>query len=569
MMPAEPVSFTSQKSRLALKDSLDTARTRLLMCAAVFIFAIVMIGGRLADLTLLRAGGEPPLADQEVLEGLNTGRADIVDRNGIILATTITTTSIYANAKQIQNPEEAAKKLITVLPQLKYEAILKRLQSSKSFIWVARHLTPHQKEKILRLGIPGINFIQDQRRIYPQGNLASHVLGFTNVDNQGIAGVEKSMDFVLSRKEDPLALSLDVRVQHIVRNEILNGMEEFHAEGGSGMVIDIHSGEVVAMVSFPDFNPNQPTHYNKDFLFNKITLGTYEMGSTLKIANVAMALEANVATLNTVFDVTQPLHVGKFKITDNHPKGRPLNVAEIFVYSSNIGSAQLALKAGIHKQKSFLKKLGYLDPAAIELHEVGVPLVPKLWKEASSITISYGYGLSITPLHLASSIATLVGGGCKVSPTLLKLNDPPLKGDRVISEENSRKILQLMRYVVSDGTARKANVQEYFVGGKTGTRQKLTGRKYNKDRVVTSFVGVVGESIDKPKYVLFLALDDPKALKKTYGFNAAGWNAAVVAHNIISRMSPILGLMPRPLNYEETPEPYFQNISFGSKHEAH
>lgn len=562
----EEALLNVQKMKMLQRGALDIARTRLLMASAVFVFAILAICGRLFDLTILRSTHEPTLAEQDLSKGFKTGRAEIVDRVGNVLATTITTSSLYANARVIQNYDEVVKKLRTVLPAVGSDALLKRLQSKKSFIWIARHLTPQQKEKVLRLGIPGLNFMSDQRRIYPHGSLVSHILGVTNVDNQGIAGIEKSMDSYLTSNQEPLQLSVDLRVQHIVRDELVKGVAEFNADGAAGMLMDIKTGEVVAMVSLPDFNPNHPNDCPKDNHFNKLTLGTYEMGSTMKAATIAMALEYGVAKLSTVYDVTHPIHIGRFKITDNHPKGRPLNVAEIFVYSSNIGAAQLALATGISRQKEFLKSLGLFEPSSIELKEIGVPLVPRHWRETTAITVSYGYGMSITPLHLVSSIATLAGGGTKVMPTLLRQKTDLAPGVRVISQENSRKILQLMRHVVSDGTARKANVPEYFVAVKTGTRKKLSGRGYSDDHVVTTLVGVVGETADTPKYVIFVMIDDPKASKQTYGFNAAGWNAAVVTKNIISRMGPVLGMMPNPIKEMEDADPFFRTVSFGGKH---
>lgn len=562
-------SMEQHRLKQVLKNALEVARTRLLIAAAVFMFMVIMVAGRLVDLTILRQGGEVALVDQTVSRNFSTGRANIIDRNGQVLATTITTASLFANAKLVDNPEQAARKLMTVLPALRYENILKRLKSDKNFIWIARHLTPKQKEQILRLGVPGLNFIHDQKRIYPQGSLVSHIVGFTNVDGQGIAGVENSLDGELSSGNEPVALSVDLRIQHLVRDELLKGMEEFQAVGAAGMVMDVKTGEIIAMVSLPDFNPNHPALEPKESLFNKLTLGTYEMGSTMKIATVAMALEMGIAKLETIFDVTQPLRVGSFRITDIHPKGRPLTVAEIFIHSSNIGMAQLALSAGITRQKDFLRKLGYLDPLKIELKEMGTPIIPKRWREGNSITISYGYGLSITPLHLVRSICSIAGGGLKVQPTLKKVEGLVPRGERIVSESTSKKVLQLMRYVVSEGTAKKANVPEYFVGGKTGSRYLLLGKRYSKDRVATSFVGVVGESVESPRYVIFVMLEDPKASKKTYGHNAAGWNAAAVFGHIVARMGPILNLKPNPLKDTHAVDPFFHHASFGSHHASH
>ena len=292
-------SLTRERFSVSLKHAMDVARTRLLVATAIFSFGILIIGGRLFELTVSRHGEEPSIAEQDLTSGLRTGRADIIDRQGQILATTITTSSLYAHAKQIINAEEAAQKLLTILPNLNVKDILKRLQSDRPFIWIARHLTPVQRHEILRLGIPGLSFMRDQRRIYPHGHLVAHVLGYTDIDNRGIAGIEKGMDSVLSSQNEPLQLSLDLRFQHIVRDEVLKGMQEFGAAGGCGAIMDIRTGEIIAMSSLPDYDPNHPTQATEDELFNKVTLGTYEVGSIMKVANTALALESGVATLAT------------------------------------------------------------------------------------------------------------------------------------------------------------------------------------------------------------------------------------------------------------------------------
>jgi len=555
-------------SKNGLAAALDTAKTRLLISGSLYIFCVVMVLFRLCDLMLFREGSEPTLAENDIAKGVQTGRADIIDRNGVILATTIKTTSVYANAKQILNIGETCKKLSAVV-RGDLKGLQLKLEAGKTFVWVARHLTPEQKEKILRLGLPGINFVPDYKRIYPHGSLVSHVMGFTNIDNQGISGIEKSLNKELSSSISPVQTSIDVRLQHIVRDELRRGIEEFSATGGAGLILDIETGEIVSLVSAPDFNPNHPSKAPRDNLFNKVSMGTYEMGSTMKIATIAMALENQIAKLSTVFDVTKPLRVGRFKITDNHPKGRPLNVAEIFIHSSNIGTAQLALLAGAERQQSFMRKLGFMDAIDIELPEVGVPLIPKVWKEPSVITISYGYGFSITPIQLAAGVGTLAAGGLRIHPTLIKGKNRGKERDRVISEDHSKKILQLMRFVITDGTARKTNIKEYFVAGKTGTRKLLMGRKYNDNHVATSFMGVFGQINSQPRYAIFVMVEDPKGTKKTFGFNAAGWNSVVVTRRIIERAAPLLGLIPNKMNVEETIDEYFQQAHFRFSNDKH
>ncbi|MBL9029945.1 MAG: penicillin-binding protein 2 [Caedimonas sp.] len=554
-------SLTRERFGVSFKHAMDMARTRLLVAAAVFSFGILIIGGRLFELAVLRHGEEPSLAERDLTLGLRTGRADIVDRHGQMLATTITTSSLYANAKQVINAQEAAQRLLTVLPNLNLKETLRRLQSDRPFIWIARHLTPQQRHEVLRLGIPGLSFMRDQRRIYPHGSLAGHVLGYTDIDNRGIAGIEKGMDSVLGSQDEPLRLSLDLRLQHIVRDEVLKGMEEFGALGGCGAILDIRTGEVLAMTSLPDFDPNHPTNSTEEELFNKVTLGIYEVGSIMKVTNTVLALESGIATLATRFDATHPLKVGRFTVTDFKGKNTWLNVAEIFVYSSNVGAAKMALTVGAEKQRAFMKKLGYLEAPVFELPEVGAPLVPKRWREANTITISYGYGLSVSPLQVMLGIATMVGGGERKKPTLIFQPHMPPKGEQVITKENSRRILQLMRYVVKYGTSRKANIPGYYIFAKTGTANLREGKRYQTDRVMANFVGVLGTQIDDPRYVVYVMLEDPKRLQKTYGYNNAGWNAAPVGGRIIARIAPMVGCVP----FEEETEPldpFFRNVKF-------
>jgi cell division protein FtsI (penicillin-binding protein 3) len=554
-------SLTRERFSVSLKHGIDAARTRLLVIAALFSFGIIIIGARLFELTLLRKGEEPTLVEQDLALGLRTGRADILDRHGQLLATTITTSSLYANAKKVLNPEEAAQKLLTILPNLNLKETVKRLRSDRPFIWIARHLTPVQRQEVLRLGIPGLSFMRDQRRIYPHGPLAAHVLGYTDIDNHGIAGIERGMENVLSSQSEPLQLSLDLRLQHIVRDEVLKGIEEFEAVGGCGAILDINTGEIMAMSSLPDYDPNHPSKATPEELFNKVTLGIYEVGSIMKVANTALALESGVATLATKFDASHPLKVGRFTVTDFKGKNTWLNVAQVFVYSSNIGSGKIALAVGAERQQAFMKKLGFLQPPQFELPEVGAPLVPKRWRDATTITISYGYGLSVSPLQVLLGIATMVGGGDLKKPTLLMQHGKLTRGEQVVSKDISRKILQLMRYAVTDGTARKANIPGYYIFAKTGTSNLREGRRYQKDRVMANFVGVLGKALDDPRYVIYVMLDNPKRLKKTYGYNNAGWNAAPVGGRIIARMAPMLGFAP--FEQESEPlDPFFRNIKF-------
>ncbi len=525
------------------RHTLDTARARLLIICYSFLLVFVVISGRLADISLLRRGMEGTFAQQRNLYA-KSFRADIVDRNGELLATSLRTSSLYANARVVLDPQEAVQDLIQILPELDYKETLQRLQSGKGFIWLARHLTPQKQAEILRLGIPGIYFQQDERRVYPHGELFSHVLGYTNIDNQGLGGVERKFNEYLLSTGEALRLSVDIRVQHVLRDELLAGIERYHALGGSGIVMDVRTGEVVAMVSLPDFDPNHVGKMGsqKEALFNRITLGAYEMGSSFKIFNMALYLESGLANLSAQFDVSGPLRVGRFKITDFHP-AQVLTTAEIFTESSNIGAAKMAMQMGGELQKAFFEKLGFFRPASLELSEVGSPLYPKQWSDVTTITASYGYGISISPLQLVTAIGGVVNKGMMQQPTLLKTASADVtKGTRIVSEKTSEIMRKLMYMVVAQGRGKQARAVGYEVGGKTGTANKMVGRSYQKGNNITSFAGVFPMS--SPQYIVFIMVDRPQGTKETYGFNAGGWNAAPIAGRVIGRIAPLLQVVP-------------------------
>jgi cell division protein FtsI (penicillin-binding protein 3) len=527
----------------SLRQTLDVAKTRLVVVSGAFLLAFLVISGRLIDVCLLKGDGEEISAHERTSHG-TVYRADIVDRNGELLATSLRTCSLYANARVVLDAKEAAEKLIQVLPELNLKDSLQRLKSGKGFVWLARHLTPQKQAEIIRLGIPGIYFKQDERRVYPHGELFAHVLGYTNIDNQGLGGIERKFnDFLLSYK-DPLQLSLDIRVQHVLRDELLVGIEKFRALGGAGMVMDVRTGEIIAMVSLPDFDPNQVGKMgSKEALFNRITLGTYEMGSSFKIFNTALYLESGKGTLFTKFDVSTPLRIGRFRVPDFHLAHHPLTVAEVFTESSNIGSGKMAMQMGISLQKVFFEKLGFFRPASLEISELGSPLYPKHWSEATTITAAYGYGISISPLQLVTAIAGVVNKGIMQKPTLIKTaNSHVKKGVRIISEKTSEIMRKLMYMIVAQGRGRKARVKGYEVGGKTGTANQISGRSYQQGSNMTSFIGAFPMS--HPQYIILIMVDRPQAIKETYGFNAAGWNAAPIAGKVIGRIAPLLQVVP-------------------------
>ncbi len=532
------------------KQALEQGRNRLVLTGALFALAFLVVGLRLVDITLLRQGNDPTLARSPASQALRMERADIVDRNGVLLATNLATASLYAHPRQVLNADEAAAALARALPELSQAEVRARLGSRRPFVWLKRHLTPRQQYAVNRLGIPGLYFRREEQRVYPQGRLVSHVVGFTDIDNKGLAGVERYFDDVLGGGSEPLRLSLDVRIQHILREELLRAIEKFRAIGAAGLVMDARTGEVPAMVSLPDFDPNAPAEARDDARFNRAALGIYEMGSTFKVFTTAMALESGVATFNDGYDATDPIRVARFVIRDFKPQRRWLSVPEIFLYSSNIGAAKMALDVGADDQRAFLGRLGLLHPARIELPEVGVPMVPSPWREISTMTIAYGHGLAITPVQMTAAIATVVNGGIAYSPTVVYHRDGEApEGKRVLSPQTSEQMRRLMRLNVVKGTGRNAAVPGYLVGGKTGTAEKTVGRRYSRKARVSSFVGAF--PMNEPRYVVLVLVDEPKGIEATHGYATGGWVAAPVVARAIARMAPLVGVEPID---EDTPE---------------
>ncbi|MDA0305052.1 MAG: penicillin-binding protein 2 [Proteobacteria bacterium] len=526
----------------AAKQAIETGRNRLLVTGVILSLAFSAIVVRLVDLTVFKAGGEPTLAHAGPVSESPTERADIVDRNGVILATSLPTASLFADPATVLNPEEAANRLITVLDDLDRKDIVAKLNSKSRFVWVARNLTPEQHYQINRLGLPGFSFQRGERRVYPHGRLASHVLGLTDVDGRGIAGLEQYFERGL-RTANSVKVSMDIRIQAILHQELVDTVKKFRAIGAAGLVMDVNSGEMVAMVSLPDFDPNAQSTVNGEKAFNRATKGVYEMGSTFKLFTAAMALDSGTVTMQSGYDASQPIKVGRFTISDYHGKNRWLSVPEIIVYSSNIGAAKMAMDVGGKGQQEFLGRLGLLKPAALELPEVGKPLTPGRWRDINTMTISYGHGIAVTPVQLAAGISAIVNGGIYRSPTLIAQDaDSPRKGRRVLSAETSEQMRTLMRMVVQSGTGRKAAVEGYAVGGKTGTADKQVGRGYAKKVNISSFVGAF--PIEAPRYVALVIVDEPKGNKDTFNYATGGWVAAPAFGRVVNRMATLVGMTP-------------------------
>lgn len=536
-----PAPQSPHCSDSVVRQAIETGRTRILITATVMTLAFGVIGARLVDLTVFSEPAEPRIAKAASEETVGR-RADIVDRNGTLLATSLQTVSLFADPKRVMDPQAAAYKLSAILPDSSPEWLESRMRKTGRFVYLHRSLTPRQQWEINRLGIPGVDFSSNETRLYPHGPLAGHVLGFADVDGNGIAGIERRFDKTLGADGNNVQLSLDMRVQHVLRDELSKAIAEYDAIGGAGIVLDAKTGELLGLSSLPDFDPNHPGEASPDARFNRATLGVYELGSTFKIFNTAMAIDSGLVTMGDFYDASKPLKVARYTIRDYHAKNRSLSVPEIFIYSSNIGSAKMAIDVGGEAQKHFFQRMGFLDTLDVELPEAGSPQSPSIWRPINTMTISFGHGLSVSPLHLASGVAAMVNGGVLMSPTLLK-TETPRNGKRIVSESTSDAIRRLMRLNALEGSGGKARVAGYLVGGKTGTAEKVGVQgTYKRKALISSFVAAF--PMNDPKYVVYIVLDEPQGNEKTHGYATGGWVAAPTVGAVIRRIAPMLGVEP-------------------------
>ncbi|MGH6796951.1 MAG: peptidoglycan D,D-transpeptidase FtsI family protein [Roseiarcus sp.] len=536
---------------------------RIKLIACLFIALYGVIAGKLIYFGLhqeqsigaKRGGGDTIAA----------ARPDILDRNGEILATDIKVMSVFAEPRRIIDKDEAVELLTAVLPDVDASDLRKRLGSRKGFIWVKRAITPTQQQEVYHLGLPGVGFLPENKRVYPNGPIAAHVLGFANLDGVGISGLEKYIDgqgladlhgagFSLTPETlAPITSSLDLRATYAVRDELAKGIAKFKAKSGAAVILDVNTGEIVAMASLPDYDPNTPADALDPNHINRVSVGVYEMGSTFKAISVAMALDLGKANLNTRVDARDSLRYGHFTIHDFHAQHRMLTVPEVFTYSSNIGAARLALMVGVEGHKAFLRKMGQLTRLHTELPETADPLVPKNWGELNTMTIAFGQGLNVSPLQAMMAVGALANGGLLVNPTFLKRTEAEAKQNapRVIKPETSESLRYLMRLNAEIGSAKKANIEGYFIGGKTGTADKIVHGHYAKDKVFTTFMAIM--PADKPKYLILTLMDEPQGLPETAGYRTAAWNSGSVTGKIIERVGPLLGMPPR---FELPPQPF-------------
>jgi cell division protein FtsI (penicillin-binding protein 3) len=535
-------------------DRAAKAKARVGLAILIFSIGYAVIAGRLV---MFAAAPDSHLARRgNTADAVATARPDILDRNGEILATDVRAPSLFAEPHRIIDVDEAVELLTAAVPDLDAVELRERLSSKRRFAWLKREITPKQRADIHRLGLPGIGFMAENKRVYPHNNEVSHVIGHVNIDNQGIAGIEKWLDsrgladlhlagLATDRLQKPIELSIDLRAQHALRDELVKAREKYKAKAAAGLITDARTGEVVSMVSVPDYDSNNPREALDPTRINRLTTGVFEMGSTFKALTLAMALDSGKIGIRDMIDARSALVYGKHTIHDFHAQSRMLSVTEVFTYSSNVGTARMALKLGVEHHKWFLRKVGQMDRLRTELPESAEPLVPKRWGELNTVTIAFGHGIAVAPLQAMMAIGAMVNGGNLIPPTFRKRTEQEALAiaTRVIKPETSDKMRYLMRVNVEKGTASKSEVKGYYVGGKTGTAEKVVAGRYSKTRVLTSFTAVL--PADQPRYLLLIMLDEPQGLPETHGFATSGWNAVPVGGAVISRIAPILGIEPR------------------------
>lgn len=471
-------------------------------------------------------------------------RANITDRNGVVVATNLPTVNLFTNPKKVSNAEVIAKKLADIFPDISYEDFLIRLTRNSRFVYLKRNISPQQQALVNALGYPELEFQPSEVRVYPQKHLLSHVLGNTDIDNKGIAGLEKSLNDRLENSTKDLSLTIDLGVQYTVRDELMKAKEKFSAERATAIVMDINTSEIIALASVPDYDLNKRDFKDKDIKFNFATLGVYEAGSVFKVFNTALGLDSGKIKIRDSFDATKPLKMGRHRITDYRVPAKWLTVGETLIHSSNIASAQMALKVGKDLQIKFFKNLGLFDKIAnLEIYEKGRPIYrsEKFWQDHTVATTAYGYGISVTPIHIITAFSAVMNGGIYTPPTLLK-NASSRESRRIISKQTSTDMRKLLRDVVIHGSAKNANIDGYDVAGKTGTANKIVDGRYIKGKNVTSFVATFPYT--EPKYAVMVIIDDPKPIKETFGFVTSGWNACPTGGNIIKRIAPQLNVQP-------------------------
>ena len=558
-----PDAIERENKRIRHEQMRDASRQRaegrLLVLGVFFFCAFTVVGARMGVMATTDPTEPRAAAPGSVISAT---RADIVDRNGNLLATNFETHALYAQPHHMIDPQGAVKKLMAVFPDLNEERLLRDFTGKRKFLWIKKKISLEQMQAVHDIGEPGLLFAPRDMRLYPNGSLAAHIMGGASYGREGVhaaevigvAGAEKYFDDYLrdpANGNKPLELSIDMTVQAASERILYGGMKLMNAKGATSVLMDVHTGEVISAVSLPSFDPNDRPHAavtgdaSDSPLFNRSVQGVYELGSVFKIFTAAQAIDLGIATADTVIDTSGPMKVGGFRIGEFHGKNYgKQTVTGIIVHSSNRGTGRLALEIGAERQQEFLKNLGFFEPTPFEIVEAsgGKPLLPQRWQELSTVTVSYGHGLSSSPMHLAAGYSAIANGGHKVTPTLRKQSGPVV-GPRVMSERAAADARAMLRAVVTEGTASFAEVPGYQIGGKTGTADKPGPRGgYLEDTVIATFASMF--PAHDPKYVLIVTLDEPVETSGDKPRRTAGWTAVPVAAEMVRRVAPLLGLRP-------------------------
>ena len=547
--PGQEIHFSSKRFGWETEDeAVNVCRSRILLFSCVFIlfYLIIIIrifGVCLVDGVQLNRSGFNYYTPKTITNS-PVRRANIVDRNGVVIATNLPTVNLFTNPKKVSNPQIIATKLAEIFPDTSFDDFYSRLTKKTRFVYLKRNISPQQQAKVNALGFPELEFQPSEVRVYPQKDLLAHVLGNTDIDNQGIAGLEKSLNERLNSSTKDLKLTIDLGVQYAVRDELVKAKIKYNAERATAILMDINTAEIIALASVPDYDLNKRDFKDTDIKFNFATLGVYEAGSVFKVFNTALGLDSGKIKITDSFDATKPLKMGRHKITDYRVPAKWLTVGETLIHSSNIASAQMALKVGKDLQIKFFKNLGFWEKVPnLEIFEKGKPIhrSEKYWQEHTVATTAYGYGISVTPMHIITAFSAILNGGIYTPPTIISENTSR-KSKRIISKQTSFDMRKLLRDVVIYGSGKNANIEGYEVAGKTGTANKIVDGKYIKGKNVTSFVSAF--PISDPQYALMVIIDDPKPIKETFGFVTSGWNACPTGGNIIKRVAPQLNIRP-------------------------
>lgn len=518
---------------------MKTSRTRLRAIGVVVGGAFLLLLGRAVELAVV--GELTEAAPARIAEG-PVRRGDILDRNGVILATNLDFHSLYGDPRYVWDAEDAARQLATVLPHLDVERVTRDLSGNGRFVWIARGLTPRQRQAIHLLGLPGIGFRIEPGRVYPKSRSAAHIVGYTDRDLSGIAGAERAFNAELSEQSGrPVSLSVDLTAQHAVESVLRERIARYDAQAGMAVLMRVGTGEVIALASLPDYDPNRAAEAPAEARYNRPLAGVYELGSVFKPLALAAGLESGRIRLDDTFDARQAIHVGGFRIRDFRGQNRVLTAREMVVHSSNIAAARMAERMGGETLMGFYEDLNLFQRAPIELSESARPILPRRWGPSEVMTAAYGHGFNVSPLALAAAFGALANEGIYVPPTLRPVGPGDIVTQQpVMSAATAAQVMGVMRAAVAGG---QADVEGLAIAGKTGTAQRIVGGRYQVGNVMTSFVGAF--PFDDPQYVLVVTLDQPRPIAETHGFNTAGWNAAPTAGEIIERVAPILGIGQR------------------------